>query len=142
MRHHLLIVAGLLAAAFMGGLALAKNPPPKVAGEWQVKFTPSANTCGETGLVIADEVMKVTQTAGGISASLPLVSNMTGTVRDGGGFNVARKKGETGVAGLKGAFEMSGTFTADKVEVVLVGHYFVGRKPHCEQSWTGTGVKR
>src|SRR5438034_815481 len=87
MRHPV-IVAGLLAAALaaVGGLALAKHPPPKVAGEWQVKFTPSANTCGETGLVIADEVMKIKQTAGGISASLPLVSNMTGTVRDGGGF--------------------------------------------------------
>jgi hypothetical protein len=132
-----------LASATVGGLAWAKATTPQVGGSWQVKFTAVANTCGESGLVMGDELMKLTQSARNLGASLPLVSGLTGTLQDNGDFRLAKRKSETGVAGLRGSFEMTGTFKGDKVDVVLVGHYFVGKnKPYCEQSWNGTGVKK
>lgn len=115
---------------------------PQLGGTYTVTWTTFGNTCGDYGLVLTKDEVVLTQRGKTLTVSVPLVHIMKGSVRDTGAFEVLTKKVKSGVEGLKGQYQMTGTVVDDKLEVTFVARYYQGNTRHCEQSWTGNGPKK
>jgi hypothetical protein len=141
MRRLAVVVVALGLGGVAGGVALARAKAPKVAGDWDVNFKQAASTCGEYGIGLGNQVMTMTQQGKTITSAVAQLPIMKGTLKDTGAFALATKRGRSPIEGLKGEFRMTGTFSGDSVQAVLVARYFMGTTPHCEQSWNGTGAR-
>lgn len=136
----LLAIALFLAVAAAPAEAKA---PPSIQGDWTVKLSSVADTCGEFGMKLGTEPLTFRQKARKLEADIALVPTMKGTIEATGKFKVLTKRGRSPIEGLKGEFHMTGAVAGDTVkDVTLVARYYVGSQFKCEQSWSGTGERK